>query len=119
MGLRDILASLAAISLVACASDRVGTIDLCADPASGWEISPEAPAIKPQLLGLESGGQPVREQLRGGVPLTEIWFSEGPDRLMICRYEAEADVCPVAITVEFTRASNGWSAGPVESRICR
>ncbi len=37
---------------------------------------------------------------------------------MICRYEEGANVCPVALTVEFTRASNVWSAGPVQSRLC-
>jgi len=38
---------------------------------------------------------------------------------MVCRYEEHVNVCPVAMTAEFTRTSNGWSAGPVESRLCR
>ena len=60
----------------------------------------------------------MREQLVVGVPLKEAWFTDGPNRLMVCRYEVGAEVCPVALTVEFTRVSTAWSAGSVESRLC-
>ena len=119
MNLRNSLAALAAIALTACVSNSLDTTEPCADPAAGWKLSPEAPANAADLLALESGGQPVGGQLRSAIPLTEVWFSEGSDRLMVCRYEEHANVCPVAMTAEFTRRSNGWSAGPVESRLCR
>ena len=119
MSLRNILAALPALALIACASNPADTVDPCADRAAGWKLSSEAPANAAQLLALESGGQPVSEQLRASIPLREIWLSQGSDRLMVCRYEAQANVCPVALTAEFTRTPNGWSAGPVESRLCR
>jgi len=113
------LAALAVIALTACVSRSPDTTDPCADPAAGWKVSPEVPANAADLLALPSGGQPVSEQLHSAIPLTEIWLSEGSDRLMVCRYEEHVNVCPVAMTAEFTRTSKGWSAGPVESRLCR
>jgi hypothetical protein len=120
MNLRNSLAAaLAAIALTACASRSLETTEPCAGPSTGWKVSPEVPANATELLALESGGQPVREQLRSAISLQEVWLSEGPGRLMVCRYEANVNVCPVAMTAEFTRTSKGWSAGPVESRLCR
>ena len=119
MNLRYRLAALAAVALTGCVSHAPDSIDPCADPAAGWTLSPEAPATAAELLALESGGRPVGEQLRSGIPLTEVWLSQGSDRLMVCRYENHVNVCPVAMTAEFTHTSKGWSAGPVESRLCR
>jgi len=119
MNFRISLAALAAIALTACVSRSLDTTEPCADPAAGWKVSPEAPENAAELLALESEGQPVGDQLRSAIPLTEIWFSEGPDRLLVCRYEARASECPVAMTAEFTRTSHGWAAGSVESRLCR
>lgn len=119
MNPRTILAALAAMTVVACVSNDLDPAFPCADRATGWKVSPEAPANGAELLALDSGGQPVRGQLEAGIPLREIWLSQGPDRLMVCHYEERATVCPVAKTAEFTRKSNGWSAGPVESRLCR
>lgn len=119
MRLRFSLAAFAAIALTACVSRSLDTTDPCADPTAGWKPSPEAPENAAALLALESGGLPVAEQLRSSIPLTEAWFSEGSDRLLVCRYEAHANECPVAMTAEFTHTSKGWSAGPVESRLCR
>ena len=119
MSVRNYVAALAATSLIACASNQFGGgVNQCNQRGSGWMLSPEAPANNLELLALQSEGRPVREQLVAGIPLREVWFSQGSDRLMVCRYEVGAEVCPVALTVEFTRASNRWSAGPVESRIC-
>jgi hypothetical protein len=120
VNLRTIFAALAAVPLIACA-DRPGggPVDVCADHTAGWKISSDAPANQSELLALPSGGRPVREQLATSIPLKEIWLSDGSDRLLVCRYEAQVEVCPVALSVEFTRTSGGWSAGPVESRLCR
>lgn len=117
MSMRNaLLASLAAASLPGCTT--VGHLGECGEREARWNQSPEIPANKLELLALSSGGKPVRDQLAAGVPLQEAWFTDGPNRLMLCRYEAGADVCPVALTVEFTRVSTAWSAGPVQSRIC-
>src|SRR5581483_2284068 len=109
MSPRNILATLIVLALSACASDRPDTFDPCGARAGGWKLSPEVPANSQELLALDSGGQPVREQLKSAIHLSELWFSDGPDRLMVCRYEAGSDVCPVAVTAEFTRKSNRWS----------
>jgi len=119
MNLRTSLAALAALALTACVSQSLDATDPCADPAAGWKPSPEAPANAAELLALPSGGQPVGQQLRSAIHLSELWFSQGSARLMVCRYEEHVNVCPVAMTAEFTRTSKGWSAGPVESRLCR
>lgn len=119
MNFRTLPVALAALAMAACVSDRPGAVDVCADHAAGWKVSPDAPANQSELLALPSGGQPVSAQLGAALPLTQVWFSDGPDRLMVCRYEPRVEVCPVAISVEFTRASGAWSAGPVESRLCR
>jgi hypothetical protein len=81
-------------------------------------VSPTAPANSAELLSLDSGGQAVRDRLVSGIPLQEIWLADGPDRLMVCRYEAGQGVCPLAISVEFNRTSKGWSAGSALSRLC-
>lgn len=118
-GLAALAAALATMALTACASNSLETTGPCADPAAGWKPVAEEPENADELLALQSGGQPVGEQLRSSIPLTEAWFSEGTDRLLVCRYEAHANECPVALTAEFTRTPKGWSAGPVESRLCR
>lgn len=119
INLRAALAALAIMALTACASRSLDTTGPCADPSAGWKLSAEEPENAAELLALESGGQPVSERLRSSIPLTEAWFSEGPDRLLVCRYEAHANECPLAMTVEFAHTSKGWAAGPVESRLCR
>jgi hypothetical protein len=119
MRLRNNVLALAATSvLAACASNRYDIVNQCSDRGAGWQPLPVTPSNSAELLALNSAGRPVQEQLRGGVPLTETWFSRGTDQLMVCRYEEDANVCPVALSVEFTRASNVWSAGPVQSRLC-
>ncbi len=117
--LRAALAALAVIALTACVSRSLDTTEPCADPSAGWKLSAQEPENAAELLALQSGGQPVGEQLRSSIPLTEAWFSEGPDRLLVCRYEAHANECPLALTAEFARTPKGWTAGPVESRLCR
>jgi hypothetical protein len=119
MIIRNTLAALAAIALTACVSNSLDTTDPCADPSAGWKLSAEAPANAAELLALDSGGKPVGEQMRSAIRLSEVWLSEGPNRLMVCRYEEHVNVCPVAMTAEFTRTPKGWSAGSVESRLCR
>lgn len=119
MGLRNaVLALAAACSIAACTWNRFDVVNQCSDRAAGWQPAAQTPPNRLELLDLPSGGRPVREQLGGGMPLREVWYSRGSDQLMICRYEEGANVCPVALTVEFTRASNVWSAGPVQSRLC-
>ncbi len=121
MSLRNnvLVLALAALLLSACTANRFGNVaNQCSDRAAGWGLAAAPPANSLELLALESAGRPVREQLNAGIPLREVWFSQGSDRLMVCRYEAGADVCPVAITADFTLTAHGWSAGPVESRIC-
>ncbi len=120
MNPRYILFALSASALVACASapHQFDAGEQCFGRAAGWQRAPDIPPNRAELLDLNSGGRPVHEQLTAGIPLREMWFSKGADRLMICRYEDGADVCPVAITVEFARASTVWSAGPAQSRTC-
>jgi hypothetical protein len=119
MTARTAMGVLVAVSLLGCTSvgHRFDNLEQCSG-RGGWRQTPDAPANRSELLELNSAGAPVRERLNVGVPLREAWFESGSNRLMVCRYEENQQVCPVAITVEFTRASNVWSAGPTQSRTC-
>jgi len=115
-----LIACAASASLLGCTSvgHRLDDLEQCRGREAHWRPSQEAPANQLQLLELDSGGQPVRERLMAGVVLKEAWFTDGPNRLMLCRFEEGTDVCPVALTVEFTRNSTSWTAGSVQSRVC-
>jgi hypothetical protein len=119
MAARTAIGVLVAVSLAGCTSvgHRFDNLEQCVG-RGGWHRTADAPANRLELLELNSAGAPVRERLSAGVPLREAWFENGSNRLMVCRYEENEQVCPVAITVEFTRASNVWSAGPTQSRTC-
>jgi hypothetical protein len=101
-----------------CASPSRRSDTLCASPGTGWQRSADAPDNDSALLDLKSGGRPIRDQLEAGVALREAWFSRGPDDLMVCRYEASEEVCPVTLVVEFRVTRGVWSAGPVLSNQC-
>jgi hypothetical protein len=120
MTARTAVLAFSAASLLGCtsAAQRFDHLEQCSGQSS-WHQSPAPPANRLELLELDSGGSPVRERLSAGVPLREAWFADGSNRLMVCRYEDYEQVCPIAITVEFTRASNVWSAGSVQSRTCQ
>jgi hypothetical protein len=115
-----VVLALSASAFVACASSprQFDAGQQCYGRTAGWQRLPDVPSNRAELLNLNSGGTPVTAQLSAGMSLREMWFSRGDNSLMVCRFEDDADVCPVAITVEFARTSSVWSAGPVESRTC-
>jgi hypothetical protein len=116
---RSIGLALIALSACACVSPRtVDSLEQCAQSSNGWELSADPPDNHSELMSLQSGGKTVRSQLEAGVPLREAWFSRGPDDLLVCHYEASAEVCPVALVAEFRRKGGIWSAGAVLSNQC-
>jgi hypothetical protein len=105
-------ATAAFVTLTACAT-KPTAFDQCAVTGSeGWSLTQVEPANREALLRLAT-------ELNSGDSRKEAWFSQGPEALMICRYQDLADDCASrADLIQFRRIMSTWSAGDLLEKVC-
>src|SRR5690349_18991854 len=90
--------------------------------SEAWVQMGGSPANREELLALAapgSHGKTVHDQLRAANSLKEVWFSRGPEDLLLCRYREVRNTCSNHVeTAEFQMTQQGWSTSGALVTVC-